>query len=286
EKVLDGVLTQTFPASKIIIIDNNSSDDTQIIIKQKKSEFKQIEYYNTGENLGGAGGFNYGFRIAEKHYYDFIWIMDDDLLPEKTCLEHLILSADHDGIYQPLRFNLDGSCAELSPVVYDLSNPFYMNPKRLTVLNYYNNRHKDVHSAFKIHGVPFEGPLISKKVIDCIGFPNPDFFIFYDDLDFSLRARKKGYTIECVPIARATRLLYNNQANDLDSWKGYFMLRNLFYIHYTYGENFFVRIKPYFIAAGYFMLSLLKLNFKQCKTIFLALMDSYDLRNSNLHKPQ
>lgn len=54
--------------------------------------------------------------------------MDDDLLPSSDCLSHLV-KFDNNGITQPMRFNLDGSCAEISPVKYDLSDPFIINPK-------------------------------------------------------------------------------------------------------------------------------------------------------------
>lgn len=43
----------------------------------------QILYENTGENLGGAGGFNFGIRRAYEAGYDAIWIMDDDTYPHR-----------------------------------------------------------------------------------------------------------------------------------------------------------------------------------------------------------
>lgn len=285
QQTLDAVLNQTFPLQNIIVIDNNSFDNTRSLVSKLSENNPKIEYHNTGANIGGAGGFHRGFAIASKYKYDYLWLMDDDLKPEIECLYNLISSATEHGIYQPIRINVDGSCAELSPVVYDLKNPFFMNPKRLSVINLYKRMNNAVYSPFDIHGVPFEGPLISRDVIQCIGYPNPNFFIFYDALDYSLRARKAGFEIKCIPSARAVRLLKNNQRSDLTSWKGYFMFRNLFYIHRTYGENIFVRLKPFLLVLGYLVFLIFRFKFNQVPTILSAFKDSRKLDNSELHKP-
>ena len=73
----------------IIIIDNHSTDDTRseinIYIKNK-----DIIYKDTGSNLGGAGGFQFGIKYAAEHNYDYIWVMDDDCMPTKTALEEFL----------------------------------------------------------------------------------------------------------------------------------------------------------------------------------------------------
>ena len=76
----------------IIIIDNHSTDDTRseinIYIKNK-----DIIYKDTGSNLGGAGGFQFGIKYAAEHNYDYIWVMDDDCMPTKTALEEFLKMA-------------------------------------------------------------------------------------------------------------------------------------------------------------------------------------------------
>lgn len=290
EQVINGLLSQTYSLSKIIIVDNNSQDGTQELIDKIKVEREnwncEIEYHNTMANLGGAGGFEYGFKTADadNREYDYLWVMDDDLLPSAECLEVLVSSAEMGAeIVQPLRINLDGTCAELSPVVYDLSTPWLINPKRESVIQ--KMLKEPCTEPFEIAGVPFEGPLISRKIIKEVGYPNPAFFIFNDDLDFALRARKSGAKIVCQPNAVATRLLLNNQGNDLKSWKGYFMLRNHFYILQNYGGNFLVKLRPVFITATFCLLYLLKGEFKLAKISYRAFVDSKSLSNNDIYRP-
>ena len=73
----------------IFIIDNASTDGT----KDKLTLYidqKTIFYFNTGRNLGGAGGFNFGVRKAYEAGYDYIWLMDDDTIVEKDTLTELL----------------------------------------------------------------------------------------------------------------------------------------------------------------------------------------------------
>ncbi|MCG3813608.1 glycosyltransferase [Photobacterium damselae] len=282
KKVISSLVEQTYNIDHIIIVDNDSSDSTSDLVQQILDKYNFISYFNTGDNLGGAGGFNKGFILAEKFDYDYLWLMDDDFVPDKNCLDELIKDSP-EGIIQPIRFNLNDTCAEISPVDYNLRRVFCKNPKTKTVVDVYNNR--KLLDKINIAGVPFEGPLISKNVVKRVGYPNPDFFIFNDDLDYSIRARKAGFPIVCSFKARAKRLLVNNQSSDLSGWKGYFMLRNHFYILKTYGENIFVCNRPLLITFFYIVLGVFKLDFKLVKTIISAYKDSFSLSNSLKYRP-
>lgn len=280
-KVVNRLLEQSYELYKIILIDNNSSDGTNEMLGELLSN--KIIYHNTACNLGGAGGFYTGFKISSKYNYDYLWLMDDDFLPDINCLENMLFDKPT-GIVQPIRYNLDGTCAELSPLTYDLRSIFKFNPKGISIKEYIKKNGVLKH-PIKIEAIPFEGPLISKAVIEKVGLPEPRFFIFCDDIEYAIRARKYNVSIVCNPNARATRLLINNQQNDLLSWKGYFMLRNLFYLHIKYGENFFVRKKIILLALGYAIYCLLKGNFKQLKVIHNAYKDSFNLSNNEKFKP-
>ena len=89
----------------------------------------------------------------------------------------------------------------------------------------------------EIQVVAFEGFLVRRRVVDAVGLPDPEFFIFYDDADFALRARKAGFRIWAVRDAVLVRQLAFSQQLALDTWKGFYMYRNLFVVHFRHGEN-------------------------------------------------
>ncbi len=86
--------------------------------------------------------------------------------------------------------------------------------------------------------------------------------------------------------ARASRLLINNQRNDLLSWKGFFMLRNLFHLYFKHGNGYIARTKPYIIAVCYLLLCLVKGNFKQSLITVDALKSARLLMNNDKYKPK
>lgn len=235
-EMLESVLKQTIPPDEIFIVDNNSSDNTKELVLEFADKYRstlQVNYYNTGENLGGAGGFELGSKLAYNKGYEWIWLADDDVELTPECLENLLKHKDKAAILQPMRVNMDGSCAEVSGTDYKINSLTRLNPKQHTVAGIGHQNWE----AIEVKTIPFEGPLINRKVFKRIGFSDPRFFIFYDDLDFSLRAQQAGFKIFCVREAVMKRKIRFVQSKALTSWKGYFMYRNFFRVQIEHSRK-------------------------------------------------
>lgn len=272
-ELIDSLFGSTCFPNEVLIIDNNSSDNTKNVIDSfvKKSDgLFAVNYHNTGENLGGAGGFEFGCRLAHSMGYEWIWLLDDDVELDSQCLEHLFYCDSNAAIKQPFRVNMDGTCAEYSGVDYEINNLFRLNPKKITVLDI-AHENWDLH---KIKTIPFEGPLIHRDVFNKIGFPDPRFFIFYDDLDFAMRAQKAGFGLVCVKNSILKRKLYFFQNHALNSWKGYFMYRNFFYVQLTYGQKLIAQLRVILIFILVSIYSIITCRFKYIPVLFSALMDA------------
>ena len=90
---INALLKQNYKNLRILIIDNNSTDGTKEHISEELKN-ENVIYENTGENLGGAGGFNYGMKLAANMDCDYVWIMDDDCIVHKDSLQELVNSAE------------------------------------------------------------------------------------------------------------------------------------------------------------------------------------------------
>jgi GT2 family glycosyltransferase len=131
----------------------------------------------------------------------------------------------------------------------------------------------------ELHNVAFEGPLFRREVVDAVGLPDDSFFIFYDDADFALRARRAGYRIWAVRDAVLVRQLDFDQQHALDTWKGYYMYRNLFAVHFRYGTNALVRAKPYAITAAVVALSPLRGGRSEAGNVIRAIRSARGMRS-------
>ena len=260
---------QTYAIDSLIVVNNASTDRvTAYFLDSYKGNLPLTVIHNE-VNTGGAGGFYTGIRHAHQLGYEWIFIMDDDVFADSGCIEQLMEVAHPCMI--AVREYKDGQLVERAAIEYNLSNPFYLNPKRLAVCDKYKNR-EDMPATIEVDNVAFEGFMIKREVIDIIGYPEPRYFIFYDDVDYALRARKAGYSIKAVRDAKLIRQLPFDQQGAINSWKAFYMFRNLFYIHFKFGKNFFVRNKPYLLVIGSMVVYGIRLrNWKVVKEIIRAL---------------
>ncbi len=90
EECLDAVAGQSHPIDRIVVVDNASSDDTPVYLATRTSPIYKIARLD--ENIGGAGGFAHGIRLAAAEQADLLWLMDDDCIPSPDALEQLVLA--------------------------------------------------------------------------------------------------------------------------------------------------------------------------------------------------
>jgi len=173
---IDALLKQEKVSCDILIVDNNSNDGTELAVQEIKQQ--NIVYVNTGENLGGAGGFNFGIKKAVELGYKYVWLMDDDCIPYSTSLFELNEAAKKHENFGFLS----------SKVTWIDDNPCVMNIQRKTM---YKNIKKETNFNTEITMASFVSCFISMEVIKDLGFPIKEFFIWTDDWEFTRRISKK-----------------------------------------------------------------------------------------------
>lgn len=178
---IEALRNQVYSNFDIIIIDNASTDGTGKMVKAIND--KRIKYYNTKKNLGGAGGFSIGMKMAIENSYDFAWLMDDDAIPEKNALNSLILKAN----------NLQNQFSFLASLVCWTDNSVIdMN---IPSINFEKQKRQQLESllerkALLIDTCSFVGCFVNIKYAKKTVLPISDFFIYGDDVEYTSRLRK------------------------------------------------------------------------------------------------
>lgn len=203
---LNAIRTQSKVPDAIYIIDNRSTDGTPDLLKEKgyitrlpdfdsnineviensipsynKPESPiQINYVRKSINDGGAGGFYEGMKQAFDAGYQWIWMMDDDGIPDQHQLETLInMAIQHQIFYSnALVINKDHH----EQLAFRLSTFSMVN---------------EVSNSDIVYGAVsnFNGTLIAHDVIKQIGFIKKEMFIWGDENEYTNRVRKAGFRI-------------------------------------------------------------------------------------------
>jgi GT2 family glycosyltransferase len=271
--MLDGLARQTHTPDAVIVVDNASTDHTREVLEHAPN--LDLAALHMTDNLGGSGGFHLGVKTAFDRGYDRIWLMDDDVVPAPDCLE--ILMAQDEACLMSVREDTHGHLVEKAATHFDLAHARAIRPKRRMVETDYGERSL-MPERVELHNVAFEGFLVRRDVVEAIGFPDASFFIFYDDVDYALRAREAGYRIWAIRDAVLVRQLDFSQQHDLAGWKGFYMYRNLFAVHFRHGETALVRAKPYAIAAGVVALSPLRGGRAEASNVIRAIRAARPMR--------
>lgn len=178
KECIEALLNQDYKNCQVLIIDNASTDGTKEYI-EKYIDNENVIYKNTGANLGGAGGFNFGMKEAYKIGCDFVWLMDDDCIVHKDSLLKLI-EADN---------NLKGKYGFLSSKVLWKDNTICkMNIPKKTFASWLKNYDLNMQ---KIAMASFVSLFIKSDVIKELGLPIKEFFIWTDDWEYTRRISRK-----------------------------------------------------------------------------------------------
>lgn len=254
--VLNAIKNQTVSVNKIVIIDNFSTDGTENLLQINDiiSQYTyddislnnwnniKIIYYKSSVNTGGSGGFKKGFEIALNEECDYIWAMDDDVYPQTDCLYNLLSSmSDKISVCVPNR-NCNGY-VDRAVLDFNWTNPFRPIALKKTTLV---NKNKE---NILIKDFAFEGPLFKKELIQKIGVPNSNYFIFFDDSDFAQRCLKFSDILYVSNAYLKKQIIPNNTAV-VFNWRSYYVCRNEIIFDRTYNPNKFVATIRPFILFG------------------------------------
>ncbi len=217
---------------RVIVVDNGSSDDSVAAIRKK---YPGVTVLPTGKNLGFTGGNNTGITHALKDKADFVWLLNNDTIVEKSVLENL-------SPFKDPRVGICGSKIYFAPG-HEFHQTRYKKQEQGRVFWYagglidWKNMYASHRGVDEVdHGqfdheedTPFVtgcSMMIKRKVFDKIGMLDDRYYLYLEDLDFCLRAKKAGFTLKYVPSSILWHVNAGSSARPGNPLHEYYFTRN------------------------------------------------------------
>ncbi|WP_171041226.1 glycosyltransferase family 2 protein [Sinomonas susongensis] len=174
-KCLTAIAGQVPAPDEIILVDNGSTDGSLELVRE---EFPQVTLFETGANIGGAGGFAWGVELAIAKGHDYAWLMDDDAEPAENSLAPLL----------EVVAKADVPPGFLASAVKDESGR-ELNPGHLPAVDSSAEKQMTARSmgCIAITHATFVGVLVNLRLASTMPLPHRDFFIWLDDAEYTRR---------------------------------------------------------------------------------------------------
>ena len=239
---------------KIMVIDNGSRDGSQTAISQS---FPDVYLLENKRNIGYVKAVNKGIANGLNMAVDYIWIFNNDVTVEENSLRKLVEVGQQ-----------DENIGVIAPVIYSYENPevienigyqinFWIGRlKKLKfgcdVFQNYNDEYAEVDSQLGC------STLIKSTVFKMVGNFQAIYNLYFEETDFNVRARKKGFRVVVVKDAK----VWHKTASTMNKFilrRAYLLLRNLFLFELLNAQlkhllvfipYYFMIHLPYFLIYG------------------------------------
>ncbi len=222
---LHSLQAQTRPVDAMLVVNNGSTDGTAAMLRE---EFPRCHVLDSPENNGASWGYHEGFKWGYRRGFDWVWIIDDEGRAAPNCLEKLLAHRRPNAVLVPVQQDSSG--------------------RRYGIAAW---RRRNVEATAEVVArtppvcgdflFSFTATLIATEVMEQVGFPNKDYYIYFEDYEYALRIRRETEAaIIIVPDAiffhdlgantREVRFLGRRSIRrDLPAWKTYYSTRNPLY---------------------------------------------------------
>ncbi|KAA8481648.1 GT2 family glycosyltransferase [Arcticibacter tournemirensis] len=300
EQVIKEVLTLDRVAN-LIVVDNASAYNVEAKCREMRDA--RIKVITQQQNKGSAGGYKIGLEYFENQTQaDFVWLLDDDNLPNEDALTKLMdewhsISGEEDTI---ALFSLRTDRKQHINIARGVdSRRYYLIPNgfmgfnlfRIPLNQFLKIRDKFIRlKPFKRKAimpyVPYGGLFFHKKMISKIGYPNERFFLYADDSEYTYRITERGGTIWLIPGSKITDIdrsigtkykhrFWKSIFLDLWSFRTYYQVRNsvFFYSRITVSNKITYNINKCLYLYIQYLISLLSSKQENYKKLLKAVND-------------
>lgn len=229
---LNKLVTSGFTKS-VIVVDNGSSDG---VVEEIRKNFPDVHIIETKENLGFTGGNNFGMSYALQSGHNYIWLLNNDTIVDAHALISLIK------VFDDPRVGIAGSKIYFAPG-REYHKDQYKTSERGHILWYaggiidWDNiyaRHRGVDEVDrgqydKTEETAFVtgcSMMIKKEVMQKVGMFDNRYYLYLEDVDLCLRAKRNHYKTVYVPSSKIWHVNAGSSGGPGSKLHQYYLTRN------------------------------------------------------------
>lgn len=288
KQVIESALSEG--VTKVVVVDNNSILESREKLKAYEQELgsDKIKVLYLDDNYGSAGGFKRGLEEAcHDKESEYILVLDDDnLILENTMnkakdLISYLQSLNNNFIlsfYRDLREDNNRVITEGWIKGYLANNFCGFNFIHAVKNKFIKTRRKELIDLFPVQPIEVTamgGTFFHKSILEKVGYPNEDFYLYADDHDFTYRFTKSGghiFLCSELKLKDLDSTTISDEGKDIgyfdeefSEFKMYYQVRNHTYLSKSFMEN---KILFYGNAIMYLIVAFKKI-FKTPKKLFV-----------------
>lgn len=193
---IESLLNSTYSNHKVIVLDNRSTDGS---IDAIRIAFPSVQIIDLLSNMGYAGNNNIGIKAAIAQKADWIFILNEDTILHPECINELVNFGES-----------DEKAGIVGPLVYHHDEPDCIQSAGGKLDQYWDSWHiaqnqSDVGQIVSPHTVDFISGcaiMVRNAIIKQIGLIDERFFLYKEEAEWCLRARKSGWRVTNIPSAK------------------------------------------------------------------------------------
>lgn len=226
DKCIESILRSIISSElQVVVVDNASTDNSLELLRERWGENSKVKIIPLDKNYGFSEANNVGIKWAERNGCEYFLVLNNDTEVRRDTLEKMLEAQKETGaiivpkiVYADKPDTIWYAGGDFSKTIWK-PLPRGVNQKD-------NGQYNRSEQCFFANGCSI---LLSREIIQKLGVLDEKFFLYYEDTEYSLRAREKKvavwYCAEALVYHKVNGATLGNERPD----NAYYITRNWLY---------------------------------------------------------
>lgn len=231
---IESIYKVSYNSKKIILVDNGSGNESSVYLQKSISEKGyELDFLQLENNLGFAGGNNYAIQYAVNKGYRLFWLLNNDTEIDPDSIKPMVEL-----------ITSDPQCGAVGSKIYYWNTDIIWSAGgfinkwtgQSSVRGKNNTDSNEYNSVINCDYLTGCSLLIRYEALQSVGLMKDDYFLYYEETDWCVRAARKGWKMLYCPSSIVYHKVGRSTGGYSDPFIAYYNLRNRYtFVKRNYG---------------------------------------------------